>query len=138
MYFLCCGSVGFAVAGMWYNYQYYDVYVTMIDGERRYNKFYFQTSPINAYLGVLLATGVMLFAGALAYFNDPYSCAYVGFVFVFLVVSLGVPFVMGVAYGVWLLLEHMNRREMHVNLEEYIKPNTLEAMPKYHNQVRCF
>lgn len=138
LYFLCCAATGFSIAGMWYNYQYYDVYVTMLDGERMYNRFYFKTSPINAYLAVLVITSVMLFGSAMAYFNDPYSCSYIAFSFVFLVVCLGVPLIAGVAYAVWLLLEYLNRREMHVNLDEYIRPTTQEAMPKYNNQVRCF
>jgi hypothetical protein len=138
VYFLCCLSTGFAIAGMWYNYNYYDVYVTMMDGERLYNRFYFKTSPMNVYLGVLVACSFMLFCATCAYFNDPYLCSYVGFVIVFLIVCLGVPFIGLIVYIVWLVMEYLNRREMHVNLEEYIRPTTQEALPKYNNQVRCF
>eukprot|EP00455_Lapot_gusevi_P002775 TRINITY_DN11142_c0_g1_i2.p1 TRINITY_DN11142_c0_g1~~TRINITY_DN11142_c0_g1_i2.p1 ORF type:complete len:124 (-),score=6.45 TRINITY_DN11142_c0_g1_i2:231-602(-) len=123
---------------MWYNYKYYDVYVIMMDGERLYNKFYFKTSPINVYLAALVATSFMMFCAACAYFNDPYLCSYVGFVIVFLIVCLGVPFIALIVYIVWCIMEYLNRREMNVNLEEYIKPTTQEALPKYNNQVRCF
>lgn len=138
LYFLAMLMVGFSIAGLGYHYKYYDVYVTIIDGERLYNKYYFQTSHMNAFLASVVAVSLALFLSVLVYFQNPDACAYVPMTGIFLVVCVGAPFIGACLYLGWYLWEKYHKKILFVDIEQFIRPTTKEALPKYNNQVRCF
>lgn len=138
VYFLACLAAGMSIGILFYNYLYHDVYSAVIDGERRFNQFYYKTMPMNIYFALLLASCIFLLVSALVYLTNSTACSYVPAIAIFLVLFFLVPLVLLIIYLVKMFLAWLFRTEQRLNLEEYIRPTTEKALPRLRNQVRCF
>lgn len=140
VFFVAAFISGVSLVGMIYCYLFYDVFSRRLKtGEIVYNQFYFRTWPIVSYCALLFTCCITLAITAWLYWLRETICAYVIFTFIFLVaVVIGI-----IGWPVYSLVRYIQERcfendDSGLDLEHYIMPPTVLALPLRANQVRCF
>ena len=138
-FFLAMLLIGISLIGVVYHAMYYDVYTTVVDGERVYNQVYYNTRWRQMLLcGLLFSSCMFAVTYVVLMFVGMSSCAWYFITIIFLVVCVALPATGGCLYAVLVLVVYITRSVVSLELDDYVMPTSKQMTDRRKNQVRCF